>query len=235
MNILIFDFQLFVYLQIFSNIKKASEEYKSEIENRKNVKLTVFSGHDTVIAPVLASLGVYTEELCVWPPYASRIVFELWQGNVEQSRPIRERIMSEEIKERNSNNKNTDIREENRENIFDNSNRITDTKKNDSNNNITNDNMMSYVRVIYNGKDVTMKITACREEINKLMILDPIPSGGNTKRNQDMDGNKIILDKIIFKDHNYYIRNGFCPLSVIEKQSSLMLFPFSSFQEACKY
>ena len=34
-------------------------------------------GHDTVIAPVLAGLGVYTGGLCAWPPYASRIVFEL--------------------------------------------------------------------------------------------------------------------------------------------------------------
>lgn len=42
-------------------------------------KLSVFSGHDTVIAPVLAALGVYHGALCYWPPYASRIVFELYR------------------------------------------------------------------------------------------------------------------------------------------------------------
>ena len=42
-------------------------------------RLTIFSGHDTVIAPVLAALGVYRQAgLCVWPPYASRIVFEVY-------------------------------------------------------------------------------------------------------------------------------------------------------------
>eukprot|EP01032_Pedospumella_encystans_P017089 gene17089-19481_t len=42
-------------------------------------RVSVFSGHDTVIAPVLAGLGVYRDHLCRWPGYASSIVFELWQ------------------------------------------------------------------------------------------------------------------------------------------------------------
>jgi hypothetical protein len=43
--------------------------------------LTIFSGHDTVIAPTLAGLGVYDRDsfLCRWPSYASRIVFELYR------------------------------------------------------------------------------------------------------------------------------------------------------------
>mgnify|MGYP006077882493 CR=1 FL=1 len=45
------------------------------------VKLSVFSGHDTVIAPVLAALGVYDDH-CEWPPYASRIAFELYEKEV---------------------------------------------------------------------------------------------------------------------------------------------------------
>eukprot|EP00927_Polykrikos_kofoidii_P078253 TRINITY_DN75100_c0_g1_i1.p1 TRINITY_DN75100_c0_g1~~TRINITY_DN75100_c0_g1_i1.p1 ORF type:complete len:510 (+),score=61.03 TRINITY_DN75100_c0_g1_i1:49-1578(+) len=40
---------------------------------------TLFSGHDTVIAPVLAALGVYSGNKCGWPPYASRIAFELFR------------------------------------------------------------------------------------------------------------------------------------------------------------
>ena len=44
------------------------------------------AGHDTVIAPLLAALGGTSsgdsvfEDTCFWPPYASRIVFELWQA-----------------------------------------------------------------------------------------------------------------------------------------------------------
>ena len=202
---------------------------KNKNENEKNVMLTVFSGHDTVIAPVLAALGAYTDELCVWPPYASRIVFELWQGNVEELKPGKERVMTEETKKSNFND--SDNNREKHGNIFDNGNISI------NNSNIANNDMMSYVRVIYNGKDITMKITACQEEFNeisKLKIIDQIPAEGDTNRNKDKDSSKIMLDENILKDNHYYIRNGFCPLSVIEKQSSLMLHPFSTFQEACK-
>lgn len=41
-------------------------------------KITIFSGHDTVIAPVLASLGVY-KHVCRWPRYASRVALEIWR------------------------------------------------------------------------------------------------------------------------------------------------------------
>jgi hypothetical protein len=36
----------------------------------------LYSGHDTVVAPLLSALGAYD---CRWPPYASRVVFELWK------------------------------------------------------------------------------------------------------------------------------------------------------------
>lgn len=45
-------------------------------------RVAIYLGHDTVIAPVLAALGAYKGADCVWPPYASRIVFELWEGSV---------------------------------------------------------------------------------------------------------------------------------------------------------
>ena len=68
-------------------------------------------GHDTVIAPVLAGLGVYTGGLCTWPPYASRIVFELLAA-----------VNDEEEHER------------------------------------------GFVRIIYNGKDLTKEIKTCKGE-----------------------------------------------------------------------
>ena len=41
--------------------------------------LILFSGHDTVVAPLLAALGgMRTPSLCRWPPYASRLAFEVW-------------------------------------------------------------------------------------------------------------------------------------------------------------
>jgi len=45
--------------------------------------LAVFSGHDTVIAPLLSALGVYRDGLCRWPSYASRIAFELYQESTK--------------------------------------------------------------------------------------------------------------------------------------------------------
>jgi hypothetical protein len=44
-------------------------------------KLAVFSGHDTTIVPLLASLGVWNDS--AWPPYASMVVIELHEMNVD--------------------------------------------------------------------------------------------------------------------------------------------------------
>jgi hypothetical protein len=43
----------------------------------------LYSGHDTVIAPLLSALGAYD---CKWPPYASRVVFELWKDVQEKNK-----------------------------------------------------------------------------------------------------------------------------------------------------
>lgn len=41
------------------------------------LKLALYSAHDTVLSPLLGALDVLDRH-CYWPPYASRIVFELW-------------------------------------------------------------------------------------------------------------------------------------------------------------
>ena len=42
-------------------------------------RLLVFSGHDTVVAPLLAALGaLHAPGACRWPPYASHVAIELW-------------------------------------------------------------------------------------------------------------------------------------------------------------
>jgi len=87
----------------------ATDSYAGTVSK---TKLTVFSGHDTVVAPVLAALSVYAgAELCRWPPYASRVAFELWQPKGELLRNVP---------------------------------------------------AQSYVRVIFNGMDITDRIPACQ-------------------------------------------------------------------------
>ena len=69
-------------LSIYPFMKEIRNALFTSVTGDHKVKLSIFSGHDTVIAPVLAALGVYQQrDLCVWPPYASRIVFEVYVKN----------------------------------------------------------------------------------------------------------------------------------------------------------
>lgn len=40
-------------------------------------KLYCYSGHDTTVMPLLATVG---QDVTTWPPYVSNVVFELWEG-----------------------------------------------------------------------------------------------------------------------------------------------------------
>ena len=44
-------------------------------DGESNFQMRFYFGHDTVIAPLLAALDAFD---CKWPPYASRVAFELW-------------------------------------------------------------------------------------------------------------------------------------------------------------
>uniref|UniRef100_A0A7S3SYY2 Acid phosphatase n=1 Tax=Emiliania huxleyi TaxID=2903 RepID=A0A7S3SYY2_EMIHU len=58
-------------LEITSRLQAAAEG--------SGARLTLLSGHDTVVAQLLAALDATGEsERCGWPPYASRVVFEVW-------------------------------------------------------------------------------------------------------------------------------------------------------------
>jgi hypothetical protein len=46
--------------------------------NKTTTKMSIFSGHDTTIMPVLQALGAWDGQ---WAAYASRIAIELWQSN----------------------------------------------------------------------------------------------------------------------------------------------------------
>ena len=66
--------------EIFMRTTDGKAKGKDPNLKRDNSPLIhIFSGHDTVIAPVLTALGVYQHSaFCSWPDYASRIAFEAW-------------------------------------------------------------------------------------------------------------------------------------------------------------
>ncbi len=62
-----------------STVSDATKYGRTNNGNNNNPLLHIFSGHDTVIAPVLTALGIYQHSsYCNWPKYASRIAFEVW-------------------------------------------------------------------------------------------------------------------------------------------------------------
>eukprot|EP01031_Cornospumella_fuschlensis_P036382 gene36382-44134_t len=118
-------------------------------------KLSVFSGHDTVIAPLLAILLGKEHVRCRWPGYASRIVMEVWKDKQAGE-------------------------------------------------------MTHYVRVVYNGEDITQLIGECRKSRGELRgaggVWQKLVLGGST----------------------------LCPLSALQNIEKDMLGGQNTFEEACK-
>ena len=53
-------------------------------------RLVLLSGHDTVVAQLLAAIGGMNDgRHCRWPPYASRLVFELWRPALVTANSLR--------------------------------------------------------------------------------------------------------------------------------------------------
>ena len=50
--------------------------FRDDLQEKER-RLRLYAGHDTVVAPLLAALGIFDGK---WPPLASRIVFELREG-----------------------------------------------------------------------------------------------------------------------------------------------------------
>lgn len=53
------------------------QRMRSVASGESKDKLYCYSGHDTTVMPLLATLG---QDVTTWPPYVSNIVFELWEG-----------------------------------------------------------------------------------------------------------------------------------------------------------
>ena len=61
-------------LQVASRLEKAASRAGGD------ARLLLFSGHDTVVAPLLAAIGgLRAPGACRWPPYASHVAFEVWE------------------------------------------------------------------------------------------------------------------------------------------------------------
>jgi hypothetical protein len=111
---------------------------------QRKEKLSIFSGHDTVIAPVLAGLGVYSGDLCIWPGYASNIVVELWQPK--------------SARDRSAATANSEARPSpSLQKLF--PGKWESVKPSPS-----SSYAESFVRVIFNGEDVTQRIPTCAAE-----------------------------------------------------------------------
>jgi hypothetical protein len=63
---------------ILSDIVKTLQQAAEKREN--SPRFVVRAGHDTVVAPILASLGA-VDGAFAWPGFASRIVLELWEAS----------------------------------------------------------------------------------------------------------------------------------------------------------
>ena len=67
-------------LAMYPFLHSVSTGLQSIADGTSNTPYRVYFGHDTVIAPILSSLGAFD---CRWPPYASRIAIELWSEVVK--------------------------------------------------------------------------------------------------------------------------------------------------------
>ncbi len=187
-------------------------------------KLTLFSGHDTVIAPVLSALGVYRHQtLCHWPQYASRIVFELWERRTPDPTTPEEITGSRVSKEEIAHAANYYLKKAPQMSsptssaaaAFSESElaQLADLSKE-----------AYFVRVIYNGRDVTELIPTCQQE--RAQFARAIAS---QQYLTDSDWIRLML-------HNPM--NGkfpLCTLKSFTRQIKQMISPHETISEACDW
>jgi hypothetical protein len=58
-------------------LAEVNDFFIQALTNKTQIKLALWSAHDTTVMPVLAALGVWDH---VWAPYASIITLELWKN-----------------------------------------------------------------------------------------------------------------------------------------------------------
>lgn len=60
-----------------SLLSKVIQRMVLKVSEAQHTKFVLFLTHDSVVIPVLESLGIFSNE---WVPYATRVVFELWEA-----------------------------------------------------------------------------------------------------------------------------------------------------------
>ncbi|XP_077998385.1 2-phosphoxylose phosphatase 1-like [Glandiceps talaboti] len=68
----------FVRLNMHPLLSRIVDSMESSIQGNNRVKFKLFSGHDLTVSPLIDVLGLPDH---AWPPYASRVIFELWKEN----------------------------------------------------------------------------------------------------------------------------------------------------------
>ena len=68
-----------LWAEIMENVRPyiSGEANGEDIENPSSPPLAIFSGHDTTLLPLLASLSPKLVNDTDWPPYASMMVIEV--------------------------------------------------------------------------------------------------------------------------------------------------------------
>lgn len=192
-------------------IGNATHSANSTAHKGLGKKLSIFSGHDTVIAPVLSALGVYHDSLCYWPGYASRIVFELYA--VTKTKQIKEIPVTElQSKAKDYMTKLIKFKHEHR--TFD------DSFASDESAAVIQKRLQSdhYVRVVYNGIDVTTRIPGC---LHERIALSQAIQKSKIAKIPDRDLELLRLDFPL------------CSLVAFEEQIQQMIAPFKSLKDAC--
>jgi hypothetical protein len=191
-------------LSIFPFLKEFTEHVTlSALQGAaRTEKVSIFSGHDTVIAPVLAGLGIYTDELCVWPGYASNIVVELWHPKKDAA---------------NGASVGTTA---NLQKLFPG---LWETAKPAQ----PSSYAQSFVRVYFNGEDVTQRIPTCRAE--RGLVNTDIRARTLSEANSEAVTalQKQLLAQVVVDDLTL------CSLDALVGQVASLVAPHGSIVEAC--
>lgn len=210
--------------------------------DRNQERVALFSGHDTVIAPVLASLGVYRGDLCRWPPYASRIIFELWQpvanlNNNKSDDPTLTNMISEERK--------NDISLESLAALSErivglyllhavNTSALSTPNRNEL---VSYSN--SFVRVIFNGRDITQLIPQCADERSKVSEINFSDESISSSDNEHTNDTAEMLSHLEQTRSNLIARlmksgSSLCSVEALAKQVKGMLGEYDNLESACE-
>mmetsp|Transcript_7274 Transcript_7274/g.7980 ORF Transcript_7274/g.7980 Transcript_7274/m.7980 type:complete len:220 (-) Transcript_7274:83-742(-) len=195
-------------LSIYPFVHEVLRHLSPHLNQNHPEKVTIFSGHDTVIAPVLSGLGVYRGKLCRWPQYASRIIFELWEIGANEVTALPAAKLSQAASIYLTKHPGNDVgsAELNTEEMK----RVLEEKY--------------FVRVLFNGEDVTQRIPTCVSERKRIAEY-------YSKEETSVSASSVLWSQLVFTDKRFSL----CSLVSFTKQIQSMIAPHSTISEACEW